>query len=986
VVPEADVRALARRIAEAGARDRARLYHLSFWTDRLLQWAMEHPEFRTQLFRFVDVFPACTDDADVVRHVEEYFAGIELPTSLDIGMEAAEHIPFGAKIEAAVTRRNIRRMAKQFIAGESPGQALPRLRELWRSGEAATVDLLGEKTITTDEADSYAARVHELLDVLSKDATQWPEDAHLERDPWGVVPKVNVSVKPTALAPRYAPLTFEIGLNEATKKMLEICEHARGVGAAVYLDMESYDAKDLTLELIRRVGETFRDGPPLGAVIQAYTKESYDDIGSLIEWARRTMQIPLNVRLVKGAYWDYETITSAAHGWPSPVFERKPQTDANYERCTRLLLDHAGIVRPAFATHNLRSIAYAVTAARELGLHETAIEIQLLYGMAEPIHAALRRLGMRVRAYAPIGELVPGMAYLVRRLLENTANESFLRQTYVEARDLDETIAAPDIADADLPRLHANGTREHTDPDDPGPFTNEPIAEFRRADVRERFASAVADVGVVNAPVVIDGARVATAGEIVSVDPSDPSVVVARAGRATASDADRAIEIAKRAQPDWSATPVRDRAAILFEAAAIMRRRRDELAALEVVEAGKPWAQADADVCEAIDFCEYYAREALRLDVRAPVHQAPGEHNTCRYEARGITAVISPWNFPLAIPCGMVTAPLVCGNAVLFKPAEQTPGIAFRLVEVLYEAGVPPEVLAFLPGIGEEVGAYVVDHSDVSTINFTGSKAVGLHIVERASVTHPGQRFVKRVIAEMGGKNAIVVDTDADLDVAVPAVVDSAFGYAGQKCSAAARVIGVGSIFDALVERLVGATKLIAVGSPRDMATVVGPLIDEDAFDRVHRYQALAEHVALRRDDVPSTGYFAGLMIAITDDPQSPIATEEIFGPVLVCLRAKDFDHAIELANVPPYALTGGVFSRSPSCIRRATSEIRAGNMYVNRSITGAMVGRQPFGGFGLSGVGSKAGGPDYLAQFCDPRVVTENTIRQGFAPPETNR
>ena len=981
---EADVRALARRIAEAGSRDRARLYHLSFWTDRLLAWAMEHPDFRTQLFRFVDVFPACTDDADVVRHVEEYFEGIDLPTSLDIGMEAAEHIPFGTRIEAAVTRRNIRRMAKQFIAGESPLDALPRLRELWRAGEAATVDLLGEKTVTSDEADNYAARVHELLDVLSKDATQWPEDAHLERDPWGDVPKVNVSVKPTALAPRYAPLTAEAGLDEALTKMRAICEHARDVRAAVYLDMESYDGKDLTLELIRRVGADFRDGPPIGAVIQAYTKESYLDIAALIDWARRTMHMPLNVRLVKGAYWDYETITSAAHGWPSPVFAHKNETDANYERCTRLLLDHAGVVRPAFATHNLRSIAHAVIAAQQRGLHETAIEIQLLYGMAEPIHAALRRLGMRVRAYAPIGELVPGMAYLVRRLLENTANESFLRQTYAEARDLDQTIAAPGIADADIPQPDESVPRAPSDPDDPGPFRSEPVAEFRKAAVRERFRAAVSDVGVVRAPVIIDGTRIATRDEIVSVDPTDPSRIVARAGRATAADADHAIEHAKSAQPAWRGTPVGDRAAVLFRAAALMRERRDELAALEVIEAGKPWAQADADVCEAIDFCEYYAREALRLETRAPVHQAPGEHNTYRYEPRGITAVISPWNFPLAIPCGMVTAPLVCGNAVLFKPAEQTPGIAFRLVEILYEAGAPPAVLAFLPGVGEEVGAHIVDHPDVATINFTGSKDVGLHIVQQAAVTKPGQRFVKRVIAEMGGKNAIIVDTDADLDVAVPAIVDSAFGYAGQKCSAAARVIGLGPIFDALVERLVGATSLIAVGDPRDTSTVVGPLIDQDAYERVRRYQGAAEHVVLQRGDAPSGGYFVGPMIAITDDPASPIATEEIFGPVLVCLRARDFDHAIELANVPPYALTGGVFSRSPSRIRRAAAEMRAGNTYVNRSITGAIVGRQPFGGFGLSGVGSKAGGPDYLPQFCDPRVVTENTIRQGFAPPET--
>jgi RHH-type proline utilization regulon transcriptional repressor/proline dehydrogenase/delta 1-pyrroline-5-carboxylate dehydrogenase len=334
----------------------------------------------------------------------------------------------------------------------------------------------------------------------------------------------------------------------------------------------------------------------------------------------------------------------------------------------------------------------------------------------------------------------------------------------------------------------------------------------------------------------------------------------------------------------------------------------------------------------------------------------------------------------------MVTAALVTGNAVLFKPAEQTPGIALRLAEILLDSGLPPGVLAFLPGVGEEIGAHLVERPEVSVIAFTGSKDVGLSILEHASVTRPGQRHLKRVIAEMGSKNAIIVDSDADLDVAVPAIIDSAFGYAGQKCSAASRVVGVGDVFGPLVERLVGAARIVPVGPPAEMRTVVGPLIDEDAWKKVRRYQELAHEegeVVLQREDVPGTGWFVGPTIAVTDATDSRIASEEIFGPVLVCMRAKDLGHALAMANEPAYALTGGFFSRSPSSIARATSEFRAGNLYINRSITGALVGRQPFGGFGLSGVGSKAGGPEYLQQFTDPRVVTENTIRQGFAPGE---
>ena len=973
---ERNVQALARTIAEAGASERTRVYHLTWWTDRLLDWAMDHADFKTQLFRFIDVFPACRDDADVARHLEEYFSGVEVPTALELGLEAAEHIPFGAKLKAAVTRRNVLRMARQFIAGPSPVEALPQLRGLWRSGEASTVDLLGEKTVTESEAHAYTDRVHELLAVLARDAKDWPDDAHLERDPWGWIPRVNVSVKPTALAPLYAPLTREAGLEQAFERMHGICEHARELGASVYLDMEHFDVKDLTLELLRRLTVEFGDALDLGAVVQAYLKDSYDDLRSLVQWVPERRRTPLSVRLVKGAYWDYETIIAASHGWPSPVFETKAHTDANYERCARFLVDNAGVIRPAFGSHNIRTLAYAITAARSRGLHETAVELQLLYGMAEPIHGALRRLGYRVRAYAPVGELVPGMAYLVRRLLENTANESFLRHRYAEGRDLEELIRPPDI-----------GATPDMKPEPASSFVNEPTTEFRQREQREQFAAAVVNASrapTFAAPAIVDGERLATPDVIVSTDPADPAHVVCRSARCGPAEVDRAIDAARRAQRDWGRAPASARAGVLFRAAAAMRRRRPELAALEVFEAGKPWAHADADVCEAIDFCEYYGREALRLDRGGAVLQAPGEANALVYQPRGLVAVIAPWNFPLAIPCGMVSAALVCGNAVLFKPAEQTPGIALRLVEILLEAGAPPGVLAFLPGVGEEIGAYLVGHPDVSVIAFTGSKDVGLSIIERASMTSPSQRQVKRVIAEMGGKNAIIVDTDADLDVAVPAIIDSAFGYAGQKCSAASRVIGIGPVFDELVARVVGAAKVVPLGPPAEMGTIVGPVIDEDAWSRVRRYQSIARaegEVVLQREDVPDRGWFAGPTVVVTDSPSSRIATEEVFGPLLVCMRAADLDGAIALANQPAYALTGGVFSRSPTRIRRTAMELRAGNLYVNRAITGALVGRQPFGGYGLSGVGSKSGGPGYLLQFTDPRVISENTIRQGFAP-----
>ena len=985
---EAEVQALARRIAEAGASEKSRIFRGAWWSEQLLEWAMAHPGFKTQLFRFVDVFPACRDDDDVMRHLEEYLGGGETPAPLQLGLGLAAWVPFGAGVSAATARRNITRLARQFIAGETATQALPQLRTLWEAGEAATVDLLGEKTITSTEADRYADRVATVLETLATASAAWPRRPRLESDPWGDLPRVNISIKATALAPRFAPLTRREGIDEALSRLRPILLRARQVPATIHIDTEHDDVKDVTFELLRAIGAEFPGGPALGCVVQAYRKDSFADLRDLVAWSGPALATPLQIRLVKGAYWDFETVVAKAEGWPVPVFERKAETDANYERCARYLVEHAGKVRPAFASHNLRSLAYGLAASRAAGLPEGAVELQLLYGMAEPVHAALRHLGQRVRVYAPVGELVPGMAYLVRRLLENTSNESFLRHRFAEGRELTELLQPPPVLERALPDPEPEPRpRPATDPAAPTPFVNEAPAELRRPGPRARLAAAVGQVGGelgFEAPVVVDGRPRPTTDPIVSVDPGAYDTVVCTSGRAGSAEVEASVRAAQRAQPDWRRAGWERRAGVLFRAAELMRHRRAELAALMVFEAGKPIREADADVAEAIDFCEYYGREALRLGSGVPILQAPGEANSYRYQPRGIGVVIAPWNFPLAIPTGMVVAALVTGNAVLFKPAEQTPGIAYRLVQLLLEAGLPPGVLAFLPGVGEEVGAELVTRPEVSFVTFTGSLAVGLHIVEQAAVHQPGQGHVKRVVAEMGGKNAIVVDTDADLDQAVPAIVGSAFGYAGQKCSAAARVIGVGPIFDELMARLVGAVELIGLGHPRELRTAVGPVIDEDAWKRVRRYQESAKvegEVLLQRSDIPEGGWYVGPTVVVTDQPGCKVATEEIFGPLLVCMRAGGFEEALALAGDTDYALTGGLFSRSPAHIRQTGEEFRAGNLYINRGITGALVGRQPFGGYGLSGVGSKAGGPDYLLQFVEPRVITENTIRQGFAP-----
>ena len=415
-----------------------------------------------------------------------------------------------------------------------------------------------------------------------------------------------------------------------------------------------------------------------------------------------------------------------------------------------------------------------------------------------------------------------------------------------------------------------------------------------------------------------------------------------------------------------------------------MELRRAELSVWIVLEVGKPVKEADGEVSEAIDFCRYYADEIERLD-KGVNYDIPGETNHYIYHPRGIAVVISPWNFPLAIACGMTVAALVSGNCTLLKPAETSSVIAAKLTEILVDAGFPKGVFQYVPGKGSQVGAHLVNHPDTHVIAFTGSQEVGCRIYAEAAILKPGQKHMKRVIAEMGGKNAIIVDESADLDQAVVGVVQSAFGYSGQKCSAASRVIVLQPIYDAFVQRLVEATKSLNIGEAELPSTQVGPVIDANARDRIQKYIEIGRQsaeVALELP-APKQGYFIGPVIFSEVSPNAVISQEEIFGPVLAVIRVKDFQEALAVANGTNYALTGGLYSRTPSHIQQAQAEFEVGNLYINRNITGAIVGRQPFGGFKLSGVGSKAGGPDYLLQFLEPRAVTENIQRQGFAPIE---
>jgi RHH-type proline utilization regulon transcriptional repressor/proline dehydrogenase/delta 1-pyrroline-5-carboxylate dehydrogenase len=524
-------------------------------------------------------------------------------------------------------------------------------------------------------------------------------------------------------------------------------------------------------------------------------------------------------------------------------------------------------------------------------------------------------------------------------------------------------------------------------------FKNEPFTDFSEEPNRRAMVSALQEVeacrikGEFVAKPIIDGIALETADTLARTDPSDLTATVGTTSLASPELTERAIAAMRDGFTKWRARPSDARIAAARRLAQSMRERKALLSALIVREAGKPWREADADVAEAIDFCDYYALVAERMAFPSLTESVLGEENLYLYQPRGVVAVISPWNFPLAITCGMAVAALVTGNTVVLKPAEQGSLIGHELARLILESGFPSYAFSFLPGLGETVGRALVQDPRVDMIVFTGSRPVGFEIIESAAKVQEGQRSVKRVVAELGGKNAIIVDEDADMDDAIRGVLASAFGYTGQKCSACSRLIVVGDAYEPFLDRLRAASKDLIIGKASDPSVALGPVIDEESHKRILSLieAARKEIPLLVQAPVPDTllgrGYFIPATIFRDVPTTHSLWREEIFGPVLSCCKARSFAEALKHATDSLYALTGGVFTRHPEHLALAREHFRVGNLYINRGITGALVGRQPFGGFGFSGIGSKAGGPDYLLQFVEPRVVTENTMRRGFTP-----
>ena len=980
------IRAIGEDLARRSGGRAPGLFDSRWWSQAAINLAMKDPAFKAQLFRFIDVLPSLHDDAQVVRLAEEYFG--EMSGHLfgaQWGLKALASTKLGAALSGKAIRHQVEQMATSFIAGASIEQALPALRKLWEDGRAFSVDLLGEASVNEREADAYRDRCLEALRTLGDICQTWSPSPLLERDHLGPLPRVQLSIKISALYSQLDPIDHESSYRAVAARLRPLLNIACTLPASIIFDMEQAEMKELILSIFMRIfeEEPYRTFPYAGIALQAYRTDTREDVHRLLAWTK-ARQVPITIRLVKGAYWDSDATRYRQRGWPMPLFEQKSQTDVNYEALIRLLLEESAVFRPAFGTHNLRSLAVVEAVAEALKLPTGAWEYQMIYGMAEPFQHAMSDRGRRLRLYAPVGELLPGMAYLVRRLLENTSNESFLRKEYVESQPLSLLLSSPETI---LPQSMSAKPDEGSSSADGGrsQFENEPVADFSREPVRAEMAEAIArrrkQLGE-----RLDLSRLAvsvpTGADLSSYNPAQPDQLVAVVQSYPPADVPALLKVAEARVVEWQARPIPERVAVMRKAAALMREQRWELAAWEVFEEGKPWREADADVAEAIDFLEYYAGEMARLDPPPRLGQYPGELNEILWAPRGVTVVIAPWNFPLAIPTGMVSAALVAGNSVVFKPSERASAIGYQLVRMLLEAGVPTGVVQYVPG-GPELGRELVAAAEVRTIAFTGSKDVGLGIMQAAARQQPGQRFVKRVIAEMGGKNAIIVDDTADLDEAVTGVVQSFTGYAGQKCSACSRVILVDSIHDVFLERLADAVLSLRIGAADDPATQVGPVIDARAKRRILEYIEIGrrEGRVLVDRSIEGPGCTVGPVVIADIEPMHRLAQEEIFGPVLAVMRAASFDQALQIANGTAYALTGGLYSRSPRHIEQARQAFDVGNLYINRPITGALVGRQPFGGHRLSGVGAKAGGEEYLKQFLVARVVSEQTLRRGFVP-----
>jgi RHH-type proline utilization regulon transcriptional repressor/proline dehydrogenase/delta 1-pyrroline-5-carboxylate dehydrogenase len=868
----------------------------------------------------------------------------------------------GAPAVRAATRQAMRLMGNHFVLGETIEAALERAHA--SSGPRYSFDMLGEGARTAADAERYFNSYAMAIDAIGRSTDDRP-----------LPDRPGISVKLSALHPRFEATSRARVMRELVPRLIELARKAKGFDLNFTVDAEEADRLELSLEVIASAFQdtSLRGWDGFGLAIQAYQKRAeavIDHVEQLVQGLNRRMM----VRLVKGAYWDTEIKRAQERGLDDyPVFTRKAMTDLNYTACAQKLLKLRRRIFPQFATHN----ALTVATVLELAAGSGGFEFQRLHGMGDMLYAQLEKdfPDIAYRTYAPVGSHRDLLAYLVRRLLENGANSSFVAIAADEAVPVAALLRRPadDIGDASRAR-HPKIPRP---PDLYRPLrANSAGIEFgERAALDALLAAVKAEAAEVTAAPLIDGKAVpGVVREVVS--PADLKTVVGRVTEATPAVATQAMAAAAAGFRSWSQTEAEVRAAALERAAALLQARRAHFIALLQREGGKTLDDALSEVREAIDFCTYYAAQGRVQFGRGEAMPGPtGERNTLQLRGRGAFVAISPWNFPLAIFSGQITAALMAGNAVVAKPAEQTPLIAAEAVRLLHEAGIPREALHLVPGDGS-IGAALVAHDAVAGVVFTGSTEVA-RAINRALAAKDGP--IVPLIAETGGINAMIVDATALPEQVADDVMTSAFRSAGQRCSALRLLFAQDDVADRMIEMIAGAARELKLGDVSDPSTHVGPVIDAEAK------QKLDAHVARMKSEArvhfagtaPPGNYVAPHIFELSNAGQ---LTEEIFGPILHVVRypADGLEEVLRAIGSTGYGLTLGVQSRIDDAVARVVDDLAVGNIYVNRNIIGAVVGVQPFGGHGLSGTGPKAGGPHYLARFATEQTVTVNTAAAG--------
>jgi RHH-type proline utilization regulon transcriptional repressor/proline dehydrogenase/delta 1-pyrroline-5-carboxylate dehydrogenase len=933
------------------------LFKFAWLKNQVLKISIQNKKLQTQLFRFVDVLPSLkTKDQRLdifLQYLQEGKSFLYAPSFL------AAKTPIIREFMDWVINFSVKELAKTFICGSNIQQAKQSIKRLSLKSQLYTLDLLGELTLNKKEADKYFGDYKQLIQEI---------------------PSAHLSIKLSALEPHINVLDFDIKKQNLSNKLRELFRLAINSNASINIDTEHYFWKDFYFQILKEIlmEDEFRSWTGAGIVVQAYLKDSQKDLEDWISWAKKRKS-SISIRLVKGAYWDYEYAKSRQQNWDCPVFTQKFQSDINYEKLSEILLDNYNVVRPALASHNVRSLAHAINYALKKNIPKSAFEFQMLYGMLDELKDYFSENSYTLRIYLPYGDLVQGMSYLVRRLLENTANDSFLRQGFLDGSSEDLLLQDPNEKSFDLPKvIMETGFENIANLDFSKPINHTKI-QFEIKNLNNEFKTPQ------KYPCLIGDQKIFSDKFFESVNPAKPAQALGHISYASLQDCNKAINVAKEIQKKWSQWDHTKRADLLAEVAHELENNRFRLIALLCLEAGKPWMEADGEVSEAVDFLNYYAQESLDLFAGDRLRSLPGEKNYNIYQPYGVSAIIPPWNFSLAILVGMTGAALATANSAIIKPSAQTSLIAFEFVKifnkVLSKKGLHQflGLINLITGEGKLVGNYLVEHPDVKLIAFTGSNEVGMSIYQKAGLARPP----KKVIAEMGGKNAVIIDQSADLDEAIPGLIYSAFGYSGQKCSAASRAIIHQNIYAEFLARLKQSLPEIIITDPSHGQCYMGPVIDANAQIKINNYINIGKQEAdlLIGDlELPESGYFVSPTVFINISEESKLAQDEIFGPVLVVFKAISFDHALSIANNNGFGLTGGLYSRSPHNIKQAIDHFVTGNLYINRPCTGAIVSRQAFGGLKNSSIGFKAGGPNYLLQFVQEKTITENTMRRGFA------